>query len=239
LLLGANVIVLIRVTGLGRENMTSEGKTRPPQFDAAFKAQFAELVRWRRDVRRFRFDPVDPKLLEKLLALAACAPSVGLSQPWRFVLVESAERRRAIRDNFSQANKAALEGYDGERQARYAQLKLEGLTQAPIHLVVCADETTTQGHGLGRQTMPETIRYSVVAAIQTLWLAARAEGLGLGWISILDPDAVRSTLDLPQDWTFIAYLCLGWPEEEHDDPELERHGWQPRACEEQVKPLKR
>ena len=219
--------------------MTRQTKPQPPQFDAAFRAQFAELVRWRRDVRRFRSRPVDPELLAKLLALAACAPSVGLSQPWRFVLVESPDRRLAISDNFSQANKAALEGYGGERQARYARLKLEGLSQAPVHLVVCADETTTQGHGLGRKTMPETIRYSVVAAIQTLWLAARAEGLGLGWISILDPDAVRSTLDLPQDWTFIAYLCLGWPEEEHDDPELERHGWQERACEESVKPLKR
>ena len=219
--------------------MTGEATTRPPQFDAAFRAQFAELVRWRRDVRRFRDDPVAPELLEKLFALTACAPSVGLSQPWRFVLVESAERRLAIRDNFSQANKAALEGYAGERQARYARLKLEGLSQAPIHLVVCADETTAQGHGLGRQTMPETIRYSVVAAIQTLWLAARAEGLGLGWVSILDPEAVKSTLDLPPQWTFIAYLCIGWPEEEHDDPELERHGWQERMCAEQVKPLKR
>jgi 5,6-dimethylbenzimidazole synthase len=218
--------------------MTRESKRQPPQFDAAFKAQFAELVRWRRDVRHFRSDPVDPKLLEGLLALTACAPSVGLSQPWRFVLVEDAARRQAIRDNFSKANKAALDGYAGERQARYARLKLEGLSQAPVHLVVCADETTMQGHGLGRQTMPETIRYSVVAAIQTLWLAARAEGLGLGWISILDPEAVRSTLDLPEDWTFIAYLCLGWPEEEHDDPELERHGWQER-CDASAQPLKR
>ena len=219
--------------------MTGEAKTRPPRFDAAFRAKFAGLVRWRRDVRRFRTDPVDPELLAKLLALAACAPSVGLSQPWRFVLVESPERRLAIRENFSQANKAALDGYGGERQARYARLKLEGLAQAPVHLVVCADETTTQGHGLGRQTMPETIRYSVVAAIQTLWLAARAEGLGLGWISILDPEAVGSTLDLPPSWTFIAYLCLGWPEEEHDDPELERHGWQERLCEESIKLLRR
>jgi 5,6-dimethylbenzimidazole synthase len=133
----------------------------------------------------------------------------------------------------------ALKGYAGERQARYAQLKLEGLSQAPVHLVVCADEATAQGHGLGRQTMPETIRYSVVAAIQTLWLAARAEGLGLGWVSILDPQEVRSILDLPPNWSFIAYLCLGWPEEEHDDPELERHGWQPRMCEASVDLLKR
>jgi 5,6-dimethylbenzimidazole synthase len=212
---------------------------RPPRFDAEFKERFAELVRWRRDVRRFRSDPVPAELIERLLALAAHAPSVGFSQPWRFVLVETAGRRAAIRENFARANQSALEGYAGEQQARYARLKLEGLSQAPVHLVVCADEETTTGHGLGRQTMPETIRYSVVAAIQTLWLAARAEGLGVGWVSILDPDALRTTLDLPARWSFVAYLCLGWPEEEHDDPELERHGWQERICEQAMKPLRR
>lgn len=213
--------------------------TAPPRFDADFRERFAELVRWRRDVRRFRTDPVPQDLIEKLLALAAHAPSVGLSQPWRFVLVESEARRVAIGENFARANDAALNGYAGERQARYARLKLEGLSQAPVHLAVCADETTAQGHGLGRQTMPETIHYSVVAAIQTLWLAARAEGLGVGWVSILDPIAARATLDLPEDWAFVAYLCLGWPEEEHDDPELERHGWEQRSCETSVTPLKR
>ena len=218
--------------------MTSEPKT-PPRFDAAFRERFAELLRWRRDVRRFRTDPIDPRLIEKLLALASLAPSVGLSQPWRFVLVESPERRAAIRDNFARANDAALNGYGGERQARYARLKLEGLSQAPVHLAVYADETTGQGHGLGRQTMPETIRYSVVAAIQTLWLAARAEGLGVGWVSILDPDAARVTLDLPADWSLVAYLCLGWPEQEHDVPELEREGWEHRQCETSVTPLRR
>lgn len=171
---------------------------KPPRFDAAFKARFADLVRWRRDVRRFRSDPIEPRLIESLLALASHAPSVGLSEPWRFVLVETPARRAAIRENFARANDAALNGYAGERQARYARLKLEGLSQAPVHLAVCADETTAQGHGLGRQTMPETVRYSVVAAIQTLWLAARAEGLGVGWVSILDPEAVRATLDLPR-----------------------------------------
>ena len=211
----------------------------PPHFDERFKKQFAELVRWRRDVRRFRTTPVDPSLIERLLSLAVHAPSVGLSQPWRFVLVESPERRAAISENFARANQRALEGYAGERQARYARLKLEGLSQAPVHLVVCADEETTTGHGLGRQTMPETIRYSVVAAIQTLWLAARAEGLGVGWVSILDPSALRTTLDLPAQWSFVAYLCIGWPEEEHDDPELERHGWQGRVCDQAMKPLRR
>jgi len=218
--------------------MTTETKA-PPRFDAAFRERFAELVRWRRDVRRFRSDPIPQALIETLLALASHAPSVGLSQPWRFVLVETEARRAAIRENFARANESALNGYAGERQARYARLKLEGLSQAPVHLAVCADETTGQGHGLGRQTMPETIRYSVVAAIQTLWLAARAEGLGVGWVSILDPDAARAVLDLPEGWTLVAYLCLGWPEEEHDDPELERHGWEQRGCETSVMPLKR
>jgi len=218
--------------------MTTETKA-PPRFDAAFRERFADLVRWRRDVRRFRIDPIPQALIETLLALASHAPSVGLSQPWRFVLVETEARRAAIRENFARANESALNGYAGERQARYARLKLEGLSQAPVHLAVCADETTGQGHGLGRQTMPETIRYSVVAAIQTLWLAARAEGLGVGWVSILDPDAARAVLDLPEGWTLVAYLCLGWPEEEHDDPELERHGWEQRGCETSVMPLKR
>jgi 5,6-dimethylbenzimidazole synthase len=219
--------------------MTADISQRPPQFDAAFKARFADLVRWRRDVRRFRGEPIDPHLVAKLLTLASHAPSVGLSQPWRFVLVETAERRAAIRDNFAKANEAALSGYAGERQARYARLKLEGLSQAPVHLAVCADETTEQGHGLGRQTMPETIRYSVVAAIQTLWLAARAEGLGVGWVSILDPESARTALDLPSGWTFVAYLCLGWPEAEHEEPELERHGWEQRSCEASATPLRR
>ncbi|WP_316225114.1 MULTISPECIES: 5,6-dimethylbenzimidazole synthase [unclassified Bradyrhizobium] len=217
----------------------SEPKPEPPKFDAAFKDRFAQLVRWRRDVRRFLSAPVSPELIERLLALSCYAPSVGFSQPWRFVLVEDPVRRAAIIANFKAANQAALEGYHGERRAIYARLKLEGLTQAPVHLVVCADEATETGHGLGRKTMPEMLRYSVVAAVQTFWLAARAEGLGVGWVSILDPQAACSSLDLPQDWTLIAYLCVGWPEEEHDDPELERHGWEVRLCDASVKPLKR
>jgi 5,6-dimethylbenzimidazole synthase len=221
------------------ERMPTDTRQHPPSFDGAFRERLATLIRWRRDVRRFRLDPVEPGLIERLLTLAACAPSVGLSQPWRFVLIETPARRNAIAENFAGANQAALEGYGGERQARYARLKLEGLSQAPVHLAVCADETTDTGHGLGRQTMPETLRYSVVTAIQTLWLAARAEGLGVGWVSILDPEEVRRTLDLPQHWTFIAYLCIGWPEEEHDDPELERHGWEARVCGDAVTPLRR
>ncbi|MGJ4932340.1 5,6-dimethylbenzimidazole synthase [Bradyrhizobium sp. HKCCYLS2038] len=217
----------------------SDHGSSSPTFDAAFRQRFAELVRWRRDVRRFRSDPVPPELLDALLALTAHAPSVGFCQPWRFVLVESPERRSAIVENFKSANQAALAGYDGERRALYAGLKLEGLTQAPVHLAVCADEGAPTGHRLGRATMPEMLRYSVVASIQTLWLAARAEGLGVGWVSILDPTAVTRDLALPSEWTLIAYLCIGWPQEEHDDPELERHGWERRLDPSVIKPLKR
>ncbi len=205
---------------------TGNGPVGPPQFDAAFAARFRDLVLWRRDVRRFRSDPVGPSRVAALIDLARHAPSVGHSQPWRFVLVEAERARAAVRASFARANAAALEGYEGETRARYAALKLEGLEIAPVHLAVFCDEDTAAGAGLGRQTMPEMLRYSVVGAVHTLWLAARAEGLGLGWVSILEPDTVRVALDVPSAWTLCAYLCLGWPAEEHLDPELERAGWQ-------------
>lgn len=206
-------------------------KTVPPPhlpFDATFRATFRDLVLWRRDVRRFRSDPVDERLLDNLIELATHAPSVGLSQPWRFVKVKSAERRAAVWQSFAAANARALKGYEGERRATYVGLKLAGLKEAPVHLAVFSDETTLAGGGLGRQTMPETLRYSVVAAVQTLWLAARAEGLGMGWVSILDPATVVRALDVPEGWSLVAYLDLGWPAEEHLDPELERHHWEAR-----------
>lgn len=199
-----------------------------PAFDADFRAQLECLFRWRRDVRRFRTDPLPPHLLDDLIALAALAPSVGNSQPWRFVKVDDLERRAAIRDNFTRCNTEALDAYAGERARLYASLKLAGLDRAPAHLAVFADIQTNHGHGLGRKTMPETLVYSVVGAVHALWLAARAHGIGMGWVSILDPAEVRAALEVPDDWSLIAYLCLGYPEEDHRDPELERHGWQSR-----------
>jgi 5,6-dimethylbenzimidazole synthase len=209
--------------------MTDQSKDAPPQFDEAFRAALRDLVLWRRDVRRFRADPVDPDLVVSLIELAARSPSVGFSQPWRFVLVESPERREAVRRSFARANAEALNTYADERRGLYARLKLEGLGAAPVHLAVFADETTEAGAGLGSRTMPETLRYSVVGAIQTLWLAARAHGLGVGWVSILEPEAVAQALEVPAAWRLVAYLCVGWPAEEHLDPELERHGWQQRV----------
>ena len=206
--------------------MTSD--LAPPHFDAEFRARLRELIFWRRDVRRFKSDTVDEKLVLTLLELASHAPSVGFSQPWRFVLVDSPERRQAVRQSFERANADALACYAGERRGLYARLKLEGLQVAPVQLAVFADEATAVGSGLGSRTMPQTLAYSVVGAVHTFWLAARAYGLGVGWVSIIEPDVVTKALDVPADWKLVAYLCIGWPAEEHLDPELERHGWEQR-----------
>jgi 5,6-dimethylbenzimidazole synthase len=204
---------------------------RVPRFDAGFRRQLEELFRWRRDVRRFRTDPLDGALLERLLALALLAPSVGNSQPWRFVRVDDPGRRAAVRRSFEDCNRRALDGYAGERAALYAGLKLAGLDRAPVQLAVFVDGATDLGHGLGQQTMPETLAYSVVGAVHALWLAARAHGVGMGWVSILEAARMRTILAVPDAWSLVAYLCLGWPEEEHLDPELERAGWQRRLSD--------
>ncbi|MGU3495196.1 5,6-dimethylbenzimidazole synthase [Xanthobacteraceae bacterium A53D] len=200
----------------------------PPRFSAAFREELHQLFVWRRDVRAFRTDPLPEGVLARLIATACLAPSVGLSQPWRFVEVTAPARRAAIRANFETANADALGAQDNHRQAAYARLKLAGLDDAPCHLAVFADAATAQGHGLGRRTMPEAIDYSAVLAIHTLWLAARAEGIGVGWVSILDPAAVARTLDVPDDWHFVGYLCIGVPMEERDVPALETAGWDHR-----------
>ena len=200
-----------------------------PRFDAAFRARFAELLAWRRDVRHFRAgEAPDEGMLAELLDLAALAPSVGNCQPTRFVRVDDEARRAAICANFEAANRRALGAHDGERAQLYAKLKLAGLRDAPIHLAVFCDEATE--HGLGALTMPETRRYSTVCALYTFWLAARARGVGVGWVSILDPGGIAEALDVPRAWTFIGYLCVGFPREEHLVPELERAGWQRREA---------
>ncbi|MBR0788352.1 5,6-dimethylbenzimidazole synthase [Bradyrhizobium manausense] len=197
-------------------------------FDDAFRRQLHELFVWRRDVRRFRTDPLPDGAVERLIETACLSPSVGLSQPWRFVTVDDATRRRAVIDDFRACNADALASYSDERAARYATLKLSGLQQAPAHLAVFADKASDIGHGLGRATMPETTEYSVVAAITAMWLAARAAGIGLGWVSILTPARMHDILDVPASWKFVAYLCIGYAEAECDQPELERARWEHR-----------
>ena len=208
----------------------AEAVVEARRFDADFQAEFAELVAWRRDVRRFRPGPVPEATLDELFRLVALAPSVGNCQPTRLVRVDDATRREAVRANFEAANKEALGAYKGERAQLYASLKLAGLNEAPVHLAVFCDDGTQQGHGLGARTMPETRRYSTVCALHTFWLGARAHGLGVGWVSIIDPDGLAETLDVSRQWAFIGYLCVGWPEEERLTPELERAGWQARTA---------
>jgi 5,6-dimethylbenzimidazole synthase len=198
------------------------------RFDDAFRVQLRDLLIWRRDVRRFRSDPLPAHILERLVGIACFAPSVGLSQPWRFVIVDDPLRRRAILDDFRSCNADALNSYAGGLAIQYAKLKLAGLQEAPCHLAVFADPATDLGHGLGRRTMPEMTEYSVVAAIHTMWLAARAEGIGLGWVSILNPDHAKKVLDVPETWRLIGYFCVGYPQTEENSPELERAGWERR-----------
>ena len=208
----------------------------PPSFSPALREGLLDLLAWRRDVRAFRPEPLASGTLERLVAAACLSPSVGLSEPWRFVRVDEPARRAAVRANFARANAAALDGQTHERRADYARLKLAGLDEAPVHLAAFADPgdaTNVQGHGLGRHTMAETVDFSVAIAIHTLWLAARVEGIGLGWVSILDPLPMTDILDVPRHWRFIGYLCLGYPAAVDDCPALQRAGWETRrdpAC---------
>src|SRR4030095_14749147 len=141
-----------------------------------------------------------------------------------FVVVDDPGRREGVIENFELCNNEALGDYTGDLSARYAALKLAGLREAPFHLAVCAHRSTAVGHGLGRRTMPEMADYSVVIAVFSIWLASRAEGVGMGWVSILDPLAMAEILDVPADWRLIGYFCLGYPQAEDDRPELERVG---------------
>ncbi len=202
--------------------------TTPP-FSSAFHEELTRLLTLRRDVRHFRTDPVPEDLLQQCLATLPLAPSVGLSEPWRVIRVGSAEARAAVQTNFETANATALAGYSGVDSEAYANLKLAGLQEAPVHLAFFSDETTPKGRNLGTATMPEMRAYSVACAIMQLWLVTRAHGLGLGWVSILDADRLCRELSVSEDWRLIAYLCLGWPRDEDTRPELERLGWERRG----------
>lgn len=198
-----------------------------PQFDGAFREGLATLLAWRRDVRHFRPDPIGEDVVAELLATAQLAPSVGNSQPWRFVRVRSAALRARLARHVDAEAARAGEAMGARREA-YTALKLHGLDRAPEVIAVFCDDGTQIGAGLGAATMPQTREWSVVLAIHTLWLAARARGLGLGWVSIAEPDVLTEMLAVPQGWRFIALLCLGRPERCDVVPELESRGWQAR-----------
>jgi len=145
------------------------------------------------------------------------------------VLVADPARRQAVVADFKACNADALRAYCGEVAARYASLKLAGLEEAPCQLAVFCDSATETGRGLGRMTMPEMVDYSVVGAIAMMWLAARAEGIGMGWVSILNPQRIAAILEVPSSWRLMGYFCLGYPLGESDRPELESAKWESRV----------
>lgn len=196
------------------------------QFSPGDARLLTDILRWRRDMRHFRPDPVPEEALARLRSAMALAPSVGNARPWRVLRVRGAPRRAAVRALFERENDAAAEDYRDEQAAAYARLKLAGLDCAPEQFAVFTETAPEEGHGLGRRTMPETLEQSTAMAVHTLWLAARAENLGLGMVSILDPRAMEAIFAVPATWRFAAYLCLGWPETTDDTPLLHRLGWQ-------------
>ena len=205
-----------------------------PLFNETFCRELKLLLEWRRDVRRFRTDPLPHGLVEELVALASLAPSVGYSQPCRFVRVDDPTKRRAsVIESYQRANRAALASYKGADADLYSRLKLAGLRESPVHLAVFCDRTTSTGKGLGRQTMPQTLQYSAVMAICILWIVARARGVSVGWVSILEPEVVTRALAVPESWELIGYLCVAYPLSDDDKPALMRVGWEkgdPRAA---------
>jgi 5,6-dimethylbenzimidazole synthase len=199
-------------------------------FSEAERETVYRVIAERRDVRRgFLDEPLPDDLIGRLLAAAHSAPSVGLMQPSRFIVIRDQAIRKAVYQIFETANRRALDSYNGEQAERYAALKLEGILKAPQNLCVLCDRQNERGHGLGRQTMPETAVYSTVCAIQNFWLAARSEGVGVGWVSILDPAELYGVLNIPDHLTLVAYLCFGYVEGFAAEPDLERFGWEKRV----------
>jgi 5,6-dimethylbenzimidazole synthase len=204
-------------------------------FSEAERAAVYRVIAERRDVRRgFTSEPLPKEVLDRLLAAAHSAPSVGLMQPTRFIVVRDLAIRRAIHSAFEEANAAASASYGAEMREHYDQLKLEGILEAPQNLCIVCDADSGRGHKLGRHTMPETAAYSTVCAIQNLWLAARAECVGVGWVSILDPAKLRDVLNIPSHIMPVAYLCIGYVDHFAAVPDLERFGWESRVPLESV-----
>lgn len=183
----------------------------------------------RRDVRsQFLPDPIPRPVLARLLKAAHHAPSVGFMQPWDFILIDSLDVRQQVLDSYNDENAKAAENYSGERQQTYRSLKLQGITESPMNLCITCDRSRGGSHVLGRNTIVDTDLFSTCLAVQNLWLAARAEGIGVGWVSILDQNTLARILKLPDSVYPLAYLCLGYVNEFLDQPELETRGWRSR-----------
>jgi len=209
------------------------------QFSESESDLLSEIMAARRDVRgnRFLTEALDPDDVDKIFAAALMAPSVGFSQPWEFVSITQADTRQQIADSFCVENEKAKAlfragNYQAGQLEQYEQLKLEGIIEAPLNVAVFYNPQ--KGPVLGQTSMPEMGRYSVVCAVQNMWLKARSLNIGIGWVSILDPEKVKHILHAPQDRELIAYLCIGKVDKFYDQPELEMLQWQQRKKAEQV-----
>ncbi len=200
------------------------------EFSAEERQGLYRAIFERRDVRsQFRADPIPQVLLARVLSAAHHAPSVGFMQPWDFIIIEDLAVRAAVKGLFTRENDRAAANYTGERATLYRSMKLEGILESPLNLCVTCDRSRGGPHVLGRNTIIETDLFSVCLAVQNLWLAARAEGLGVGWVSILAPEELAQLLGLPEHVHPVAYLCLGYVHEFLPMPELQQKGWRERV----------
>ena len=199
------------------------------EFTDDEKAGFYKAIYSRRDVRsHFTPEPIKEKTLTKILHAAHHAPSVGFSQPWNFILIKDKKTKQKIKESFQKEHKRASELVEDPKRSEYLSLKLEGIMESDVNVCVTYDPTKFGPFIIGTTRIPEAGIYSVCCAIQNLWLAARAENIGLGWVSIVSNDVLKEQLELPEHIVPVAYLCLGHVTNFEDKPDLERSGWLPR-----------
>ncbi|MGI0017754.1 MAG: 5,6-dimethylbenzimidazole synthase [Nitrosotalea sp.] len=200
------------------------GDFSPEEKDGFYKAVFS-----RRDVRsHFTAEPIDEQVLTRILNAAHHAPSVGFSQPWNFILVKNKDTRQQVRDSFDRERIRSSTLVEDPKRSKYLSLRLQGILDCAVNICITYDPTKFGPFVIGRSSIPETGIYSVCCAIQNLWLAARAEGIGVGWVSILSNDDLKQILEIPEHVVPVAYLCLGHVSSFADKPDLESAGWLPR-----------
>ncbi|WP_293034647.1 5,6-dimethylbenzimidazole synthase [Paraburkholderia sp.] len=211
------------------ESMESQAVRPDHQFSEAERAAVYRTIFSRRDVRgQFLPDAIPDEVLSRVLMAAHHAPSVGFMQPWNFLVVRSQDVKQRVHDLFKKANAEAAQMFDGEKREVYSRLKLEGILESPVNLCITCDRKRTGPVVVGRTHIRTMDLYSSVCAVQNLWLAARAEGLGVGWVSIFNQRDVQDALQIPRNIVPVAYLCLGYVSHFYDKPELESAGWLPR-----------
>ena len=198
-------------------------------FTEEEKRGFYKAIYSRRDVRsHFISKPIEDNILSKILHAAHHAPSVGFSQPWNFILIKDTETKKKIKESFEEEKNRSSNLVEEPKRSKYLSFKLEGILESSVNLCVTYDPTKFGPFIIGRSSIPEAGLYSVCCAIQNLWLSARTEGVGLGWVSILSNETLKETLDLPEHVIPVAYLCLGYVDEFAEKPDLETAGWLPR-----------